>query len=254
VSALPAEPLLLGARGGATHPPSPHPLPPPPGKPPGDPSYSEGSFSIAEARAAVSLAGLASAMRGRRALIYEWHATPMCEGYGVAPHWRVKLTTPAGPQKHTQLMGWDIADGMELQADTLRFPSPEAAVLFCERAGWDYGVDVAPVRALPPTPIALDETSKGNEYAHTILTLGVKAAMAARGPPRKSKEVFAHPARPSATGVSTWANLRHTGYGPDAWRPRKSGPEPQTRAAWTGEGANVGAEWPAAVEVKPPGA
>ena len=65
--------------------------------------------------------------------------------------------------------------------------------------------------------------------------------------------MFAHPDRPSATGVSTWANLRHTGYGPDPWRPRKSGPQPQTGAAWTGEGANVGSGWPAAVEVKPAG-
>ena len=237
------------------HPPPPPnplipPIPPIPGKPPSA-HVPEGPFSVADARSAVALSGLPrSTLRGRRALIYEWHATPMCEGYDVKPHWRVKLSEPAGPQLHTQLMGWDIADGMQLQADTLRFDSPEAAVLFCERAGWDYGTDTPPVAALPPTPIALDKNSKGNEYSHTILTLGVKAAMAAAGPPRKGKEVFAHPARPSATGVSTWANLRHTGYGPDAWRPRKSGPEPQTVDAWTGAGAATGSEWPAAMEVK----
>ncbi len=215
----------------------------------------EGAFSLEDARAVRALVKppVGGPMSSRRALIYEWSPTPMCEGYDVEPHWRVKLSTLAGPQKHTQLMGWDVADGMELQADTLRFATAEAAVHFCERSGWEYGLDTAHLAIEPRTPIALDKASKGNEYSHTILPLGVKAAMAQRGPPRKGKEVFAHPDRPSATGVSTWANLRHTGYGPDPWRPRKSGPEPQTEAAYTGVGASVGEAWPAAVEVKPGG-
>ena len=132
---------------------------------------------------------------------------------------------------NNRLMGWlSGADTTQQPCNVLLFDTPEQAVLFCERNGWPYEVRPEDPQ---PTPIALDKTSQGNQYAYNIFPLAVQKAMKDSGAPRRAKALFAHPTAPAATGVSTWDNHRHTGYGPDPWRPRNDKVK-LTEEAWTG--------------------
>ena len=54
----------------------------------------------------------------------------------------------------------------------------------------------------------------------------------------------AAPNAPAATGLSTWDNHRHTGYGPDPWKPRNDKVK-FDEGAWSGPG------WHGKKEIEP---
>jgi len=68
--------------------------------------------------------------------------------------WRIDWDTlPSGGRWENRLMGWtSSADYM--QATRLSFRSKEDAIHFAEKQGWDYFVQQAPVRRIPPKAYA----------------------------------------------------------------------------------------------------
>lgn len=211
-------------------------------------------MSVADARAAVVLNETAANTAGRVATISQSVPSAMSSGpwgktrggagrasalfrpwvirFDVAPSWRNRLSS-----------GWkSTQDTLAMQTQNLKFDTAEQAVLFCERNGWAWACNNPTV---PKVPIALrGAATVGNQYSYNILPLAITAGMKSAGLPRRAKEVFAYDASTVQTGVSTWTNYRTTGFGPDAWRPRKA--TPQTGAAWTGPG------WAAHKDIPPP--
>ena len=220
----------------------------------------------------------ASVYAGHKALIQRNSPSAWTSGTAQARGYSIKF-------KHSnkwsnQLMGWQSGDvTVDQPCINLAFESAEQAVLFCERSGWPYEVVGEPT---DKAPIALDPNGAGNQYSYNILPLTVQRNMKAAGLPRRAKAIFAHPTAPAATGVSTWGNVsalggsgrvlaaqqtnahaharptlhtlftttprqwRHTGYGPDAWKPRNDKIK-FDQSAWSGPG------WREAKEMPPPG-
>lgn len=199
-----------------------------------------GAVDVAEARRARVLSEVSEEYEGRVAVIYKVSQSSMTSGTAAAKGWNIRLNHT--DRWSNQLMGWQSSSDTQSQSTiNVNFDTPEQAVLFCERNGWAYRVDTVPEAR---TRIAVDDKTPGNQYSYNILTLEVQAKMKRAGNARRARHQFANPDSPSATGVSTWSNLRHTPYGPDPWRPRKD--IAQTDAAWTGP------EWPAPKEIAPP--
>ena len=203
-----------------------------------DPSSGASSTSaedLAEVRRARVLSSTEGALGERKAVIFRQSPSAMTSGVAASGAWCVRVTPAA--RWTNGLMGWMSSSDTVTQAfGNLRFDSAEQASFFCERAGWAHEVEQPHAT---PAPIAADPDATttrgtaGNQYAFVIHPLAVQTALKRDGP-RRARHQYAHPSRPSATGVSTWANTRHTGYGSDPWRPRKD--IAQAADAWTGPG------------------
>lgn len=198
------------------------------------------SYDVAEAHTNIVLAKTAGEYKGHKAMIVKNQASAWTSGTAQNKGWSIKM---AHSDKWTnQLMQWQSGDAtVEQPCGLLAFDAPEQAVLFCERNGWPYEV----VAELPKaTPIALDPKSLGNQYSYNIFPLAVQKAIKEAGAPRRARHIYTHPNAPAATGLSTWDNHRHTGYGPDPWKPRNDKIK-FSEGAWSGPG------WHAKKDIEP---
>jgi hypothetical protein len=200
-------------------------------------------LSVEEARSLPLTSGVAEEYKGHKAMIMRNQTSAWSSGPSMGRGWSIKM---AHSSKWTNgLMGWLSGDAtVEQPCALVSFDTPEQAVLFCERNGWPYEVIPEPADRLP---IAVNPRGPGNQYSYNILPLAVQKAIKTAGAKKAGKTVFAHPTAPASTGVSTWVNWRHTGYGPDPWKPRNDKIK-FDQSAWTGP------DWAPVKEIPPPGA
>jgi len=199
------------------------------------------SITLEDAHANIVLSKVANEYSDKKAFIVKNQASAWTSGTAQAKGWSIKMAH--SNKWNNTLMGWlSGKDNTHQPCNLLTFDTSEQAVFFCERNGWPY--EVKP-EVPPSVPVALDAKTKGNQYSYNIFPLAVQKAMKDAGAPRRAKSIFAHPKSPTATGVSTWDNHRHTGYGPDKWRPRNDKVK-LTQEAWTGP------SWAPTKEITPP--
>lgn len=181
---------------------------------------------LQEARAGSILSDVKEDYTGRTFTIFKPSQSAMTSGTSSSQHWAVKANNV--DKWSNQLMGWlSSTDTLQTPMAATRFESAEQAILFCERNGLTWELQVPHER----TAIAVDNKTLGNQYSYNFLTLEVQANLKKAGA-RKARHMYTHPEAPMKGGVSTWVNHKKTAFGPDSWRPRTD--IGQGGSAWTG--------------------
>lgn len=83
-----------------------------------------------------------------RVRIYQPSKTAMQSGRGKAQAWVLEYEIET-PRRAEPLMGW-ISSGDTLNQVSLRFNTKEDAIAFAERKAWQYDVQDARERRIPP--------------------------------------------------------------------------------------------------------
>jgi hypothetical protein len=84
--------------------------------------------------------------------IYQPAKTAVSSGRFKTRHWLVEFE-PRSRKEADRLIGWIGSDDTDQQV-TLRFPSKEAAVAYCEKHGLDFTIDEPQQRVIRPKSYA----------------------------------------------------------------------------------------------------
>ncbi|PPQ91698.1 hypothetical protein CVT25_012911 [Psilocybe cyanescens] len=108
------------------------------------------------------ISGAPRELHHRSVRIYQPTRNTMQSGSGKSERWRIDFDTLAGAGRwENPLMGW-ASSGDYMQGTRMTFKSKEDAMHFAEKQGWDYYVQHATVKRIPPKNYAENYVYKPN--------------------------------------------------------------------------------------------
>jgi ETC complex I subunit conserved region len=177
-------------------------------------------LTVARARTFPVLSQVSENTKGRKVTIYRAKRSAMSSGTSASGYYAIRWNKVEkwGNPLMSYLSSKDTLSPLLMH---LKFDSPEAAILLCERNNFEY--EIEPTHDY--TPGLVD-----NQYQYNFLSLEVQAKMKAAGLPRRAKEIFANPNKLK----DAFVNYKYTQRGGESWKPA----DYQSKEAWGGK------DWP----------